>query len=52
MEVSLEGGRRIRLVEGDITKVAVDAMANAANAALAGGGGVEGRFTARAGRRS
>ncbi len=42
MEVSLEGGRRIRLVEGDITKVAVDAMANAANAALAGGGGVDG----------
>lgn len=33
---------RIRLVEGDITKIAVDAMANAANGALAGGGGVDG----------
>lgn len=34
--------RRIRLVGGDITKIEVDAMANAANSALAGGGGVDG----------
>lgn len=38
----MERARGIRLVEGDITKVPVDAMANAANTALAGGGGVDG----------
>jgi O-acetyl-ADP-ribose deacetylase (regulator of RNase III) len=42
MEYARGAGKKIVLMQGDITKIPVDAMANAANSALAGGGGVDG----------